>query len=158
VEASMSDRFKGGCACGDVRYRLTSEPMFVNCCHCSNCQTQTGSAFVINALIETARIETSAGDLEITTVASGDDGIHDIYRCPTCKTAVWSDYGRRPGLRFVRVGTLDEPAELPPRVHVFSRSKLPWIRLPEQVPQFDEYFDLKELWPAESLERLRAST
>ena len=153
----MDDRLQGGCACGNVRYRLLSEPMFVNCCHCRDCQTHTGSAFVINAIIETDRIETDATGLEIVELTSGGGGPHDIHRCPKCRTAVWSDYGRRPKVRFVRVGTLDEPSELPPRVHVFTRSKLPWVTLPEDVPAYAEYFDIREHWPEESLARLKAT-
>jgi len=153
----MSDRFVGGCACGNVRYRLTSGPMWVNCCHCHNCQKQTGSAFVINALIETDRIEITAGRFEITTVESGGGGVHDIHRCADCRTAMWSDYGHRSWLRFVRVGTLDDPSTLAPGVHVFTNSKLPWVRLPDGVPFFEEYFDIKKLWPEESLDRLRSA-
>src|SRR6185295_12588289 len=106
--------YEGGCACGEVRYRLTSGPMFVNCCHCKDCQRQVGSAFVINAIIETDRIERLSGEVEPTRMPTDSGGIHDIYRCPKCRTAVWSDYGGRPALRFVRVGTLDEPSQLPP--------------------------------------------
>ena len=153
----MSDRLEGGCFCSKVRYALTSAPMFVHCCHCRNCQTQTGSAFVLNALIETDRIEKLSGEPAPTTVESGSSQPHDIYRCPDCLTAVWSDYGRRPALRFVRVGTLDDPAALAPDVHIFTRSKLPWIRLPDNVPAYEVFYDTKKLWPAESLERRRAA-
>jgi hypothetical protein len=126
--------------------------MFVHCCHCRNCQIQTGSAFVLNALIETDRIEKLSGEPELTTVESGSGNPHDIYRCPDCRTAVWSDYGRRPGLRFVRVGTLDDPAALSPDVHIFTRSKLPWVRLSENVHSCEVYYDTEKLWPPESLE------
>jgi hypothetical protein len=81
---------------------------------------------------------------------------HAIYRCPACQTALWSDYGGRPALRFVRVGPLDDPAALPPDVHIFTRSKLPWVELPEAVPAFEVYYDTQALWPAASLERRRA--
>jgi len=151
----MSDSLEGGCFCKKVRYRLTSAPMFVHCCHCLNCQSQTGSAFVLNALIETSRIELLSGEPMVTELRSGDGGPHDVYRCPDCLVAVWSDYGRRPGLRFVRIGTLDDPKALSPDVHIFTRSKQPWIRLPEDVPAFEVFYDLDELWPAEALERRR---
>jgi Glutathione-dependent formaldehyde-activating enzyme len=59
---------EGGCACGEMRYRLQSKPMFVHCCHCRECQRQTGSAFVINALIETSRVERLAGETEAVPV------------------------------------------------------------------------------------------
>ena len=152
----MSDKLEGGCFCKAVRYRLTPQPMFVHCCHCLNCQVQTGSAFVLNAIIETERIDLLSGELEITALESGNGKPHDIYRCSKCKAAVWSDYGRRPGVRFVRLGTLDDPTALSPDVHIFTRSKLPWVRLPDDVPSFEVYYKTKELWPAESLERLRA--
>ncbi len=112
---------------------------------------------MLNALIETDRIEKLSGEPEVTTVESGSGHPHDIYRCPDCRTAVWSDYGRRPGLRFVRIGTLDDPTALSPDVHIFTRSKLPWVRLPENVHSYRVYYETKKLWPTESLKRLRAT-
>ncbi len=154
---SATRTLEGGCACGAVRYRLGSEPMFVHCCHCRDCQRQTGSAFVLNALIETDRIALLNGEPEPVAVPTDSGRPHDIYRCPNCRTAVWSDYGRRPGLRFVRIGTLDDPTALAPDVHIYIRSKLPWIVLPEGVPAFETYYSTKALWPAASLERRRAA-
>jgi hypothetical protein len=151
-----AQNFEGGCACGNVRYQLLSAPMFVNCCHCRDCQRQTGSAFVINAVIETGRIRLLSREPEPVTVPTESGRPHDIYRCGICHIAVWSDYGRRPPLRFVRVGTLDEPAALPPDAHIFTRSRLPWIELPKSVPAFDIYYDMEVLWPAASLQRRRA--
>ena len=147
---------EGGCACGAVRYHLKSAPMFVHCCHCRDCQRQTGSAFVLNALIETDRIVLLAGRPEPIPVPTSSGRPHDVYRCPTCRTALWSDYGRRPPLRFVRVGTLDDPSALPPDVHIFTRSKLPWVTLTDSAPAFDVYYDMKTLWPPASLARRHA--
>ena len=152
----MSVSLEGGCSCGAVRYRLTSAPMFVHCCHCLDCQRQTGSAFVINALIETDRIELLSGEPESISMPTDSGRPHDIYRCPKCLTAVWSDYGRRPALRFLCVGTLDEPSALSPDVHIFTRSKVPWVQLPEGVPAVEVYYDMQKLWPAESLARREA--
>jgi hypothetical protein len=146
---------EGGCSCGAVRYRLASEPMFVHCCHCLNCQRQTGSAFVINLLIEADRVELLSGQPEPVDVPRDDGSTQRIYRCPACQVAVFSEYGR-PEVRFVRGGTLDDPASVEPDVHIFTRSKLPWVELPDSVPAFEVYYDTKTLWPAESLERLRA--
>jgi len=70
---------------------------------------------------------------------------------------VWSEYGGRSALRFVRVGTLDDPSALPPDVHIYIRSKLPWVRLPATTPAFEAYYDARQLWPAASLERRRAA-
>jgi hypothetical protein len=149
----MTGTFEGGCACGAVRYRLESEPMFVHCCHCRDCQRQTGSAFVLNALIETDRVTLLSGAPEPVAVPTDSGRPHDIYRCATCQTALWSDYGRRGVLRFVRIGTLDDPSALPPDVHIYTRSKLPWVRLPDGVPAFEAYYEMARLWPAASLAR-----
>lgn len=156
-ESQMTQTFEGGCTCGAVRYRLGTKPMFVNCCHCRDCQRQTGSAFVINAIIETDRIALLSGAPEPVTVPTNSGHPHDIYRCPKCGTALWSDYGRRPKLRFVRVGTLDDPSALTPDAHIFARSKLPWVGLPADAPAFEIYYDMKTLWSAESLERRQAT-
>lgn len=149
----MMSHLAGGCACGQVRYALSTPPMFVNCCHCTDCQRQAGSAFVINALIETDRIVLREGVPEPVAVPTPSGRPHDVYRCPACRTAVWSDYGRRPSLRFVRVGTLDEPAALPPDAHIFTRSKLPWVVLPTAAPAFDVYYDMQTQWSPDSLAR-----
>ncbi len=151
----MSVSREGGCACGAVRYRLTSDPLFVHCCHCLNCQRQTGSAFVINLLIEGDRVELLAGDPQPVDVPRDDGGTQRIFRCPTCQVAVFSEYGR-PEVRFVRGGTLDDPTGVEPDVHIYTRSKVGWISLPESVPAFEVYYDAKALWPAASLERLAA--
>ena len=151
----MDPHLEGRCACGEVRYRLSGAPMFVHCCHCLDCQRQTGSAFVLNAIYEQDRVELLTGAPEPTPVPTDSGRPHDVYRCPTCRTAIWSDYGRR-GFRFVRVGTLEDPAALPPDVHIFTRAKLPWVALPADAPAFEIYYETEKLWPPESLARRRA--
>jgi hypothetical protein len=143
----------GSCACGEVRYRLTSDPLFVHCCHCLNCQRQTGSAFVINVLIEADQLELLAGEPEPVDVPRSGGKKQRIWRCPECQIALYSKY-TSPGVRFVRAGTLDDPARVAPDVHIFTRSKLPWVTLPDGVPAFNVYYDTQKLWPAASLERL----
>ncbi len=151
----MSVQREGGCACGSVRYRLTSDPLFVHCCHCLNCQRQTGSAFVINLLIEADRVELLAGVPQPVEVPRDDGSKQRIFRCPACQVAVFSEYGR-PEVRFVRGGTLDQPSAVTPDVHIFTKSKLGWVVLPGSAPAFEVYYDRKALWPAASLERLDA--
>jgi hypothetical protein len=145
---------EGGCACGAVRYRLLSVPMFVHCCHCTSCQTETGSAFVINALIESGRVETLAGAPEPLLIPSESGRGQNVWRCPSCRVALWSNYGGASDLlRFVRVGTLDVPGALPPDIHIYTRSKLPWVRLPDGATAVEAYYDSKSVWPQASLER-----
>lgn len=154
----MSETFEGGCSCGAVRYRLTSRPMFTNCCHCLDCQKQTGGAFAINAMIETARIEMLAGEPAVIEMPSPSGRGHEIHRCPKCEVALWSNYGRRTWMRFVRVATLDAPHVIKPDAHIFTRSKAPWVTLPEDTPAFEIYYDTAKQWSAESLARLAAAS
>jgi len=129
--------------------------MFVHCCHCLNCQRQTGSAFVINLLIEADRVDVTSGEPQRVELPRDDGSVQNVYRCPDCQVAVFSDYGQAEVL-FVRGGTLDDPSSVAPDVHIFTRSKLPWLALPDAVPAFDVYYDSKQLWPADSLQRLGA--
>jgi hypothetical protein len=151
----MAVTLKGQCFCGAVTYRLTARPMFVHCCHCTDCQRQTGSAFVLNAIIEAKHVKVR-GKTRIVTLPTDSGRPHDVTRCPECETALWSDYGRRGVMLFVRVGTLDKPSALLPDVHIFTRSKLAWVKLPREVPAFKVYYDMKKLWPAASLKRRAA--
>jgi hypothetical protein len=112
---------------------------------------------VLNALIEAGKAEVLTGAPAPWRMPTDSGKPHDIYRCPQCQTALWSEYGGRSQIRFVRIGTLDNPAALRPDVHIYTRSKQPWITLPEGTPAFEAYYDSKTLWPAESLARRKAA-
>jgi len=133
-----------------------SEPLFVHCCHCLNCQRQTGSTYVVNVLIETDRVELLAGEPVAIDVPRGGGKRQRIFRCPVCQTALYSRY-TSDRIRFVRAGTLDDPSSVEPDVHIYTRSKVPWVELPESVPAFRAYYDTQRLWPTQSLERLEAA-
>lgn len=150
------ETFEGGCDCRYIRYRLKSRPMFVNCCHCRWCQRETGSAFVINALIEADRVELLGGEPEIVDTPSESGQGQLIARCPKCRIAVWSNYGGATFSRFVRVGTLDNPDAFPPDIHIFTASKQPWVVLPPGARAVPEYYDYRKEWPVESVERRHA--
>lgn len=147
----------GGCACRAVRYRMTSRPMFVHCCHCRWCQRETGASFALNAMIEADRVALLKGEPRVIDTPSNSGKGQKIARCPQCQVALWSNYaGAGDKVRFVRVGTLDEPDRLAPDIHIFTASKQPWVVLPPGVPAVAEYYDREKYWPAESLARRRA--
>lgn len=151
------ETFEGGCTCRAVRYRMSSAPMFVHCCHCRWCQRETGSAFALNAMIEADRVVVTSGAPEIVVTPSNSGKGQKIARCPQCQIAVWSNYaGAGDAVRFVRVGTLDEPDRLRPGAHIYTSSKQPWVVLAPGTPAFAEYYDRERLWPAESLQRRAA--
>ena len=145
---------EGGCDCQAVRYRMTTRPLFVHCCHCRWCQRESGSAFGLNAMIEGNRVENLGHEPELVHTPSESGRGQKIARCPMCKVAVWSNYsGSGPVIKFIRVGTLDEPDGFPPDVHIFAASKQPWVVLPSDGPVFDGYYEREAIWPAESLAR-----
>ena len=147
---------EGGCDCRHVRYRMLTAPLFVNCCHCRWCQRETGTAFALNAMIESDRVELTAGDVTLVHTPSASGQGQDIARCPRCSIALWSHYaGAGPLLKFVRVGTLDDPDRLPPDIHIFTSTKQPWVVLPPGTPAVPEYYEREKYWPKESLERRR---
>jgi hypothetical protein len=156
TEASANG-FDGGCTCRQARYRMTTKPMFVHCCHCRWCQRETGSAFALNALIESDRVRLLHGEVEVIDTPSASGRGQRISRCPRCRVALWSNYGGGgDAVRFVRVGTLDEPDRLPPDIHIFTSSKQTWVVLPAGTPAVAEYYRASEFWPAESLQRRAA--
>ena len=153
-----SDFHDGGCACGYVRYRMKSQPLIVHCCHCTWCQRQSGSAFAVNALIETDRVDLIQGDVAEIMVPSPSGKSQRIARCPRCQVAVWSNYlilfgGIGDAVRFIRVGTLDDPSRLPPDVHIYTSSKQPWVTLSPDALVVEKYYITEEVWSRESLER-----
>jgi hypothetical protein len=153
---STTDPFplEGGCDCKRVRYRMRSKPLFVHCCHCRWCQRESGAAFALNAMIEMERVDVLGEQPELVDTPSESGKGQRIARCPVCRIALWSHYsGAGPAVAFVRVGTLDEPDHCPPDIHIFTALKQPWVVIPPQHTAVPEYYDLKEHWPPESLER-----
>lgn len=147
----------GGCDCRQIRYQIESRPLFVHCCHCRWCQRESGASFALNAMIETDRVTLLGEKPEMVHTPSESGKGQIIARCPNCRIAVWSHYsGAGPQVCFVRVGTLDMPDHLPPDIHIFTASKQPWVLLPTGTPAVPEYYDRKQYWPAESLERRKA--
>jgi hypothetical protein len=141
----------GGCDCRRIRYRMLTTPLFVHCCHCRWCQRESGASFALNAVIEAERVVLLGDAPELVHTPSASGQGQDIARCPACRIAVWSHYaGAGPLIRFVRVGTLDEPDLLPPDIHIYTASKQPWVVLPSGMPAVAEYYDRRQYWPAES--------
>jgi len=148
--------FVGRCSCDEIRFRMNRTPLFVHGCHCTLCQRQTGAAFAINALVETTAVEVLHGETEAVEVPTASGKGQWIVRCPSCRVALWSHYVRNT-LAFVRVGTLDEPHRISPDVHIYTSTKHPCVQLPDGAVAVPEYYDAREHWPAESLERARAA-
>ena len=148
---SMTDNkvCEGGCGCGFVRYQVRSKPLITHCCHCRYCQRQTGSAFALNALFDASQITIISGTVETLITPSPSGRGQTIARCPQCKVAVWSNYymgGIKALIRFIRVGTLDNPDQFPPDVHIYTSSKQPWVQLSSSSQVFAQFYDFESTW------------
>lgn len=151
-----TDTRMGGCTCGNVRYQVVSNPLIVHACHCRGCQKNSGSAFAVNALFEADQVTLLAGQVETISVPTPSGTGQDITRCAECKVAVWSNYnmgGLRKYIRFIRVGTLDDPDQMPPDIHIFTSSKQPWVILPEKDRRVPEFYSIKKTWSPKSYAR-----
>ena len=89
----MNPPINGGCACGAIRYECSPAPLAMLRCHCRDCQRETGSAFVINGLIEMPMLEVTEGSPETIQTPSQSGKGQPVVRCPSCHVALWSHYG-----------------------------------------------------------------
>ena len=155
MSTKNAETHDGRCTCGEIKYRLSSKPLFVNYCHCRWCQRESGSAFAMNAMIEADRVELIEGTPEAIQVPTPSGGGQKVFRCPTCRVSVWSNYLRAgEQIRFVRVGTLEEPERVTPDIHIHMVSKQPWVVTPEGVPIVKDYYSHDKFWPEASLARI----
>lgn len=147
--------YEGSCSCRKVRYRMNAKPLIVHACHCRQCQRVTGSAFVMNALIERTKVDLLYGDMQSTHFPGT---FHTAFFCRECATFVWSEYksGRFDDCWFIRVGTLDEPDLLPPGVHIYVESKQPWVIIPDEIPAYEKFYRIGDVWEDSSILRLAA--
>lgn len=148
---------EGGCGCGQVRYRVTSAPLIVHACHCRLCQRQTGSSNAVNALFEADRVVLLEGEVVEHMLATPSGHGQRVFRCPSCKVAIWSNYlvnRQDDNIRFLSVGTLDEPELMPPDVHIFTATKLSWYVIPAGQIAVDPFYDFETTWTQASKERM----
>ena len=127
--------------------------------------TMTGTAQAFSTSMSTAPLARCAwnermevGMMMASEVPTDSGNKHWVARCPDCKTAMWNEHGTRKAItRYVRVDTLDAPEACPPLAHIFTRSKQPWLALPEGSKQYPAYYDASKAWPKASLERYAAA-
>jgi len=151
---NRTGNYEGGCACGHVRYKIVANPLIVHCCHCRYCQRQSGASFALNAMFEASQVELLNGSVNEIVVRSPSGNGQKIARCPKCEIAVWSNYfmmGIKEKIRFIRVGTLDNPDLLPPDVHIFTSTKQPWVNLSPDELAVEEFYDYQKVWKPENL-------
>ena len=132
---------EGGCACEAVRYRVHGEPAVGMVCHCKFCQRRLASAFAIIAYFDAPKVESLQGQLTTCEYRSDDTGrwLRTEF-CSRCGTTICHRAEARPGFIGIAAGTFDEPDWFKIERHIWTRSKLPWVAIPEGVSIFPEAF------------------
>lgn len=151
----MTDQiYPGGCTCRGIRYQLSQPPMFVNCCHCTWCQRETGSAFAVNAMVENASLKVVSGAVEIIDTPTRSGRGQKLSRCPNCRVTLWGNFSSAgEAIHFIRTGTLDDTYLFPPNAHIFTSTKRPWVVLGDEIPSFSEFYVKADMWSDESIAR-----
>jgi hypothetical protein len=142
----------GGCFCGDVRYALSEDPLTLYACHCTDCQRQTGTSFVLSMVVRREALELVRGQLQEYSVELPDGRRKRGKFCGRCATRLWGEPIKLPGLAVLRPGTLDDTSWLHPIGHIWTRSAQRWVRIPDDAlnfskqPEGDEIAALVRAW------------
>jgi hypothetical protein len=146
---------KGGCMCGEVRYKITEQPLFTQACHCKNCKVLTGSSYIVNTSVLENTLIVEGKISSSVELKAGSGAAYRVYFCGKCGAYIYADYDSAIGRLTLRVKTLDNPDEFPPQVHIFVKDKDPWLNLTDDAICFEKMYDPKTTWPEESLNRTK---
>ena len=130
------DKYAGGCLCGSVRYQLTGPVHNLCWCHCNSCRRALGAPMVPWGTVERERVRVTRG--ELTEYRSSAPVLRGF--CAACGTSLTYRHESRPAEIDVALATLDEPALLAPRAHLWVADKLPWVVISDGLPQFSAGF------------------
>ena len=129
---------EGGCRCGAVRYKVSLDDLpRTYACHCTDCQTWSGSAFSQQAVVPESAIGAS-GPIVLYEMTNPSGHISRQRMCGVCHTRIFNTNSARPGIAVIRAGTLDRSNELVVTAHIWVKSKQPWLELPEGAPSWPE--------------------
>ncbi|KQT49183.1 aldehyde-activating protein [Methylobacterium sp. Leaf456] len=125
----------GGCHCGAIRYTMQGEPVHNALCHCSDCRRHAGAPMVGWAMVPTGQVTIQG---EPTVYASSEHGRRHF--CGRCGTGLfYVNEKMLPGMIDVQTGTLDDPAALPPQVHIQVAERIAWMEDAHTLPRFERY-------------------
>lgn len=152
----MSAPYTGGCQCGRIRYEIRGEPLTLYCCHCTECQRQSSSAFGMSMPVRSEDVFILRGEPKEWRRRS-DSGKEVLCRfCPDCGTRLFHNPTRNTKVTNIKPGSLDDTKWLRPIGNLWTRSAQPWVVLAgelsyEQQPQ--DFTDLFTRWRAPDAKR-----
>ena len=135
----------GSCACGEITYKMKRNPFVVQACHCTDCQTTSGSAFTLSMIVNAGDVEVLEGELAVNYL--DNNGVEvKRHHCPQCGTALWYSADAYPGIYALKPGTFDDTKWFKPIAHLWMRSAQPWVVLDEEAKQYQKQPEMAELF------------
>jgi hypothetical protein len=128
---------EGGCQCGNIRYRVMGEPVWLAVCHCSECRRQSGAAFGMSLRLREADVKLISGKPKSWTRTADSGRLVICHFCGNCGIRVWHEPAGS-GFFHIKPGTLDDPSRLAPRYEGWTKRKAPWLRIDGLDGSFDE--------------------
>lgn len=132
----MDKPYTGGCACGTVRYSITSEPLFANHCQCRDCQRESGTGHGSYATFARAGV-TVAGEAKTWDMVGDSGNVKRRAFCPTCGLAVYMTFAAMPDIFTIRAASLDEPARYKPQAVTYAVRAYDWDHLDSSLTKFE---------------------
>lgn len=136
--------YAGGCECKSVRYRFTGKPLTCYACHCTDCQTASGSAFGLSMIVRSDELELVQGEASVCQLDYNGIEVRR-HLCGRCGTTLWVAADAYPGLAALRPGTFDDTSWFKPVAHLWMRSAQPWVVLDEAAISYQKQPELDEL-------------
>ena len=134
--AESAKTLSGGCACGAVRYQVDAEPFMMGCCHCRDCQRQTGSAYFPAVMVPAAALKVEGTPQSYVAKADNGNAVTRVF-CPRCGSTLWAWSSGMPEGRTLSAASLDDPSRFVPGMHVYTASAQPWDVIAPGIPRFE---------------------
>ena len=124
------------CNCGQLKARVTGEPIRISVCHCLACQCRTGSVFAMQARFERSNVSVEGTSKQYVRIAdSGNQCIQSF--CPECGATVFYRLNTAPEVIAIPVGAFADPQFPPPRFSVYEARKHAWVQMPADAERMD---------------------
>ncbi|MCW4463119.1 GFA family protein [Sphingomonas sp. BT-65] len=133
----MTEPYTGGCACGAIRYQVSSEPAMMNLCQCRQCQRDSGTGHAAHVTFVGAQVETSGQPSFWEMVGEGGTRKHRAF-CPTCGSPVYIAFPDMPEVFVASAGSLDDPSRYHPQVVLWTAARQAWDHLDPALTAFDK--------------------
>lgn len=134
----------GRCQCRQCTFQFSGKPITCYACHCTDCQSASGSAFGLSMIVMREEIKLIKGNIIEQVFESGDNLLHR-HACALCGSAMWYSGENSPEFAAIKAGVFDDKTWFKPVAHVWVKSAQPWIIFDTEIPCYDTQPEIEEL-------------